>query len=140
MNCGSFFFAEIRRMTSSLRPGGTESDSMSVTKPHLYSRLASSSTVRSSLFIDSPHHDAASRRRFAATPRDAWPDNISETGTRSRARSTSRLIRAQLIRVGQTGSCSQAPGSTPHWTMLIGPSRARMTSATVMSSADRSRL
>src|SRR5437016_1720987 len=45
MNGGSFFLAEIRRMMSSLSPLGTDSDSMSVTKPHLYSRLASSSIV-----------------------------------------------------------------------------------------------
>jgi hypothetical protein len=35
MNSGSFFFAEIRRTTSSLRPRGIVSDSMSVTKPYL---------------------------------------------------------------------------------------------------------
>src|SRR6476619_6975243 len=42
---GSFFFAEIARTTSSLRPGGSVSDSMSVTKPYLYSRVASCSMV-----------------------------------------------------------------------------------------------
>src|SRR5205085_12154563 len=45
MNCGSSFLAEMRRIVSSLSPLGTDSDSMSVTKPHLYSRLASSSIV-----------------------------------------------------------------------------------------------
>ena len=42
---GSLFFAEIARTTSSLRPGGSVSDSMSVTKPYLYSRVASCSMV-----------------------------------------------------------------------------------------------
>src|SRR6476659_811726 len=42
---GSFFFAEIIRTTSSLRPFGISSASMSVTNPYLYSRVASSSMV-----------------------------------------------------------------------------------------------
>src|ERR1039457_326085 len=42
---GSFFLAEIRRTTSSLRPRGMASASMSVTKPHLYSWLANVSMV-----------------------------------------------------------------------------------------------
>src|SRR5258708_27372172 len=42
---GSFFFFEIRRTTSSLRPFGMVSLSTSVTKPYLYSRLASCSMV-----------------------------------------------------------------------------------------------
>src|SRR2546422_962257 len=36
MHAGSPFFWEISRMTSSPRPGGTVSDSISVTKPYLY--------------------------------------------------------------------------------------------------------
>ena len=43
MNSGSSFLCEMRRMTSSLRPGGATSDSMSVTKPHLYSERSSTS-------------------------------------------------------------------------------------------------
>src|SRR3990170_1986788 len=39
---GSFFFWEIRRTMSSLRPFGTISSSMSATNPALYSRVASS--------------------------------------------------------------------------------------------------
>ena len=35
MNAGSRFLAEITRMTSSLSPAGTLSDSMSVMKPYL---------------------------------------------------------------------------------------------------------
>src|SRR5438094_3733903 len=42
---GSPFLAEMRRMTSSLRPGATDSDSMSVTKPARYSRAAMSWAV-----------------------------------------------------------------------------------------------
>src|SRR5437879_741861 len=45
INFGSFFLAEIMRTMSSLKPRGTVSVSMSVTKPYLYSRLASSSIV-----------------------------------------------------------------------------------------------
>src|SRR5437899_12256776 len=45
MNSGSFFLAEIRRMVSSFRPLGTLSSSISVTKPHLYSRSAKSRIV-----------------------------------------------------------------------------------------------
>src|SRR2546422_10241325 len=36
IHAGSPFFWEISRMTSSLRPGATVSDSISVTKPYLY--------------------------------------------------------------------------------------------------------
>src|SRR5687768_9499794 len=45
MNSGSCFLAEISRMTSSLSPGGRLSASMSLTKPHRYSRLARVSSV-----------------------------------------------------------------------------------------------
>src|ERR1039458_8803643 len=47
MNSGSFFFVEISRMVASLRPFGAESDSTSVTKPHLYSP----STRESMIFV-----------------------------------------------------------------------------------------
>src|SRR5207302_8933697 len=36
IHSGSRFLAEISRITSSFRPAGTISDSMSVTKPYLY--------------------------------------------------------------------------------------------------------
>src|SRR2546425_2424192 len=36
IHAGSPFLAEISRITSSFKPGGTISDSMSVTKPYLY--------------------------------------------------------------------------------------------------------
>ena len=36
---GSSFFAEMSRITASLRPGGSVSVSTSVTKPYAYSRL-----------------------------------------------------------------------------------------------------
>src|SRR5256712_3806430 len=36
IHSGSPFLAEIRRITSSFKPAGTTSDSMSVTKPYLY--------------------------------------------------------------------------------------------------------
>src|SRR5580658_3848185 len=42
MNSGLFFFAEMKRMISSLRPLGARSSPISVTKPHLYSCCASS--------------------------------------------------------------------------------------------------
>src|SRR6266849_2484829 len=42
---GSPFLLEISRITSSLRPTGTVSDSMSVTKPARYSRAAMSLAV-----------------------------------------------------------------------------------------------
>src|SRR5437016_2116238 len=45
MNLGSFFLAEIRWMTSSFRPRGQVSASISVTNPCLYSRLASSAVA-----------------------------------------------------------------------------------------------
>src|SRR3982751_4355534 len=45
MNGGSFFFAEIRRMVSSLSPRGMTSDSMSVTNPYLYSPVVRVSRV-----------------------------------------------------------------------------------------------
>src|ERR1043165_6101963 len=53
MNSGSFFFAEISRITSSFNPAGIVSASISVTKPYLYSRWARSSAV-STLFIIAP--------------------------------------------------------------------------------------
>ena len=42
---GSFFLAEIRRTTSSLRPLGATSDSMSMVNPHLYSASRSLEVV-----------------------------------------------------------------------------------------------
>src|SRR5262245_48611875 len=45
MNSGSFFLAEIAQTTSSVRPGGSASASMSLTKPHLHSRLARASSA-----------------------------------------------------------------------------------------------
>src|SRR5487761_547450 len=44
MNAGSFFLAEISRITSSFSPGGTVSDSISVMKPWRYSPRTSFST------------------------------------------------------------------------------------------------
>src|SRR3989304_5232862 len=54
MNCGSPFFVEIRRMMSSFSPRGATSDSISVTKPYLYSRLARASIVFVVVLIGSP--------------------------------------------------------------------------------------
>src|SRR5215216_5879218 len=45
IHSGSFFFATIRRIVSSLSPRGIMSDSISVTKPYLYSCLLKSSAV-----------------------------------------------------------------------------------------------
>src|SRR5215467_12291956 len=52
MNSGSFFFEDIRRMTSSLKPGATESVSISVTNPYLYSWFAIDSSVCSGVLIE----------------------------------------------------------------------------------------
>src|ERR1017187_10350114 len=49
---GSFFFSEIRRMVSSLKPGGADSDSTSVTKPYLYSCLTRLSMVSVAVLIE----------------------------------------------------------------------------------------
>src|SRR5437773_5976271 len=54
INLGSFFLAEIRWMTSSFRPRGTVSASISVTNPCLYSRLASSAIALVAVGIRSP--------------------------------------------------------------------------------------
>src|ERR1041384_2614062 len=59
---GSVFFAEIVRMISSLRPGGIDSDSMSLTKPYLYSRSARISALFAGLAIIS----ALNRERSSA--------------------------------------------------------------------------
>ena len=48
---GSFFLAEIKRMVSSLKPGGVDSDSTSVTKPYLYSCLTRLSMVSVAVLI-----------------------------------------------------------------------------------------
>src|SRR5450830_1532287 len=61
MNDGSFFFAEMVRMMSSLRPGGTVSVSTSVTNPYAYSRLTSASIPE---LIPTPWRFYTSRRRF----------------------------------------------------------------------------
>ena len=54
MNAGSLFFEEISRTTSSLRPAGMTSASMSVTNPHSYSRLTRASTVFAVVLIVTP--------------------------------------------------------------------------------------
>src|ERR1043165_8401147 len=59
---GSVFFAEMVRMISSLRPGGIDSDSMSLTKPYLYSRSARISALFAGLAIIS----ALNRERSSA--------------------------------------------------------------------------
>src|SRR6185295_20375145 len=53
---GSSFLVEMRRITSSLRPGATVSDSISVTKPYLYCWLASCSIfwVEVVMFLTTP--------------------------------------------------------------------------------------
>src|SRR3954449_8461816 len=61
MNAGSFFFAEMVRMMSSLRPGGTGSVSTSVTNPYAYSRLTSASIPE---LIPTPWRFYTSLRRF----------------------------------------------------------------------------
>src|SRR5271169_1557306 len=48
---GSFFFVEMWRMVSSLKPGGVDSDSTSVTKPYLYSCLTRLSMVSVAVLI-----------------------------------------------------------------------------------------
>src|SRR5215469_7511276 len=66
MNAGSCFLAEMRRMTSSLSPGATVSDSMSVTKPWRYSPRNSVST---SLFSVDMFSSLLVRRRAAVQHR-----------------------------------------------------------------------
>src|SRR4051812_38118676 len=44
-NSGSPFLAEMKRMMSSLSPGGAASTPISVSNPHLYSRVASDSML-----------------------------------------------------------------------------------------------
>ena len=50
-HAGSFFLAEMWRMVSSLKPGGVDSDSTSVTKPYLYSCLTRLSMVSVAVLI-----------------------------------------------------------------------------------------
>src|SRR5882762_961709 len=61
MNDGSFFFAELVRMMSSLRPDGTVSVSTSVTNPYAYSRLTRASTPE---LIPTPWRFYTSLRRL----------------------------------------------------------------------------
>src|SRR5437868_8788433 len=61
MNSGSFFFAEMVRIMSSLSPGGTVSVSTSVTNPYAYSRLTSASIPE---LIPTPWRFYTSLRRF----------------------------------------------------------------------------
>src|SRR5260370_23481689 len=71
MNSGSFFFEEISRMMSSLRPGAMASASMSVTNPHSYSRLTAASTVFAVVLIVTPwrtYSDPALRGKGCAAP------------------------------------------------------------------------
>src|ERR1041384_2857711 len=70
IHSGSFFFATIKRIVSSVRPRGITSDSMSVTKPYLYSCLASNSAVlivisrRECLALSFLESDATLHRRL----------------------------------------------------------------------------
>src|SRR5512143_1704645 len=54
-------------MTSSFKPGGTVSASISLTKPYLYSRLAKSSILSVAVFIANPNSSLGSKRRAATT-------------------------------------------------------------------------
>src|SRR5262245_36373089 len=69
MNSGSCFLAEISWTTSSLSPGGSVSASMSLTKPHLYSRLARASRVLVVVLMDSFFARLRRERRAASTAR-----------------------------------------------------------------------
>src|SRR5512135_50643 len=59
MNWGSPFLREISRITSSSRPGGTVSDSMSVTKPWRY--FCATSASRSCCCVDMPFTSESAR-------------------------------------------------------------------------------
>src|SRR5687767_13893580 len=51
IQAGSFFLPEISRITSSERPGGTRSSSISVTKPYLYSFSVRSWSICVSVWV-----------------------------------------------------------------------------------------
>src|SRR5438270_13175451 len=61
MDFGTFFLAEIVRISPSFRPAGTVSDSTSVTNPYAYSRLTSASIPE---LIPTPWRFYTSLRRF----------------------------------------------------------------------------
>src|ERR1051326_209163 len=65
IHSGSFFFSTIKRIVSSVRPRGITSDSISVTKPYLYSCLANSSAVL--IVISTRDCRATSFLEFGAT-------------------------------------------------------------------------
>src|SRR5258708_39196970 len=62
MNWGSFFFAEIVRITSSLKPAAMASVATFVVKPYLYSVLTNSSIVLVDSLIKIPDSEANSVR------------------------------------------------------------------------------
>src|SRR5689334_18395205 len=78
MNAGSFFFAAIARTMSSLNPGGSVSDSMSVTNPAGYSRLISDSIE---LLIKTPVQPASEMFASASTKRPPETVNAVPEGT-----------------------------------------------------------
>src|SRR6266849_10663665 len=81
MNSGSFFFEEISRMMSSLRPGAMASASMSVTNPHSYSRLTAASTVFAVVLIVTPwttYSYPALRGKGCAAPAGRLRSRIDE--------------------------------------------------------------
>src|SRR5436190_9790167 len=61
IHSGSFFFEEISRTVSSLKPFGMVSDSMSVTKPYLYSRFVNNSAA---VDIKPFHHRGTETQSF----------------------------------------------------------------------------
>src|SRR5688572_22256685 len=61
-HCGSSFLAEMNRTVSSDSPGGTVSDSMSVSKPYWYSRLASVSISVVSVGMGQPIRNSGTYR------------------------------------------------------------------------------
>src|SRR5712664_4664130 len=121
MNSGSFFFEEISRMMSSLRPGAMASASMSVTNPHSYSRLTAASTVFAVVLIVTPwrtYSYPALRGKGCAAPAGRLRIRIDEREPCLEA--LLDVVARRAVRV--------------ELAIAIGPSNARTTCPTVSSS------
>src|SRR5690554_6663158 len=100
----------MKRMMSSFSPGGADSASMSETKPHLYSRLAScSSSVSVVDIVEAPDVSRRVKRPILGFLRDSL--NLSENIRRSAGGSSCRT--GILSLAGGVLGCGRPGGTLP---------------------------
>src|SRR5436309_7789505 len=125
---GSPFLAEIRRITSSLSPTGTVSDSMSVTKPALYSRAAMSLAVMASELIAGETSNPNLLNLYEIVKDGIAPNFRTNQSTTSIVVSTRHVPRPGVQNIDSLDDIGRAPrrgGGGRSRPILVHPPRVR---------------